>query len=406
MALNDSRTELALRLVKDLGLRIAGFCVCASFRGSELASTCITEGFGAEIVRVGGKMAKGEYNALLVLSVFQSLAALALIIISAVLVADFEKDANNGLGSDLEAWLVYTPLAIGIFVLLYSILGCIFAGGRHQGCLAVYGVFSFVFSVIVITCGALLIQAVNYTDNIAETPVQLLSDGTLGLQHYLSDFSTGIYNKCCNGGLGGTLNPQPENEGFFISSYPTGANITNETDLTADPLFGDLELDDPLFYYGFYDEYDYEDGNETKANDCQILLPTGSLGFCPYRESLILRNGVGLKLFQRAQANWAEDNLMPAGIAVIIFGVLLFISFIVCMVACLRPQETAPSTKNEPKETPNDPEQQQQQQQPKQEQQEANQEKPANEPLPEAATESEQTQVDDKTKQDDEMNVA
>lgn len=183
------------------------------------------------------------------------------------------------------------PIAIGALVALLSLVGCCVTLAENKCMMCCYGLLQLLFGVLIVASGVGLVIYSDYMDDIADTPVNELDGGLGDAKHYLSDFFTGTYNACCE---------------EFVPAAAMCPAASNGID-----------------GYCFRSEDAFDDGNNTPTDACLLFTDNDQLNWCP---ETALANGVGLKIFQEEAADYAEDNLYPAGIALIIFGSLLFLA--------------------------------------------------------------------------------
>jgi len=246
-------------------------------------------------------------NTLQVFNFIVLIIGLGLLGIGIYIIVEFNNNAEDAYGQDWPEWTIYVPIVIGALVSFWGSLACCLTAFENRCLLGTYGFFMLISAILIIAVGSGLIVYTDYMEEISSTPVTQLDGGLGDTRRYLSDFTTGVYNKCCQVG-GATLNPQPTEEDQFIA--------TNG---------------DALYDYGFYDLDSYELGNSTIEEACTPQLAGGDLGFCPVSTSPNISNGIGLKSYQRASSDYARDNLFPSGIALIVFGCILFL---VCIMSC------------------------------------------------------------------------
>eukprot|EP00612_Vaucheria_litorea_P004726 CAMPEP_0171460640 /NCGR_PEP_ID=MMETSP0945-20130129/5430_1 /TAXON_ID=109269 /ORGANISM="Vaucheria litorea, Strain CCMP2940" /LENGTH=211 /DNA_ID=CAMNT_0011986873 /DNA_START=230 /DNA_END=866 /DNA_ORIENTATION=+ len=167
-------------------------------------------------------------------------------------------------------------------------------------CIAFYAILQFIFGIVIIVAGAILVVYIGYLGTISTTPVTELKPGIGNTQHYLSDYTTGLFKTCC--------------DAVTMIVQPCSELTTND-------------LND----YCYFDENVFNTGLNTPEADCQAAIDTFEKEFdteiCSNAAITTVSPGRALKSFQSGAHAYLEAYWLPAGIAFCVFGSLIFLAF-------------------------------------------------------------------------------
>lgn len=230
-----------------------------------------------------------------------ALAGLALVGTSIYLLATGQQFFPDTSGQ--YAWTAWAPLVFGLLVFGLATCGCCCESISKNKCfICIFAILQFVFGIVTIAAGAaLIVLSVEYMPAIAAAPqaTEGLSDGFAGLQQETSDFFLGLYDGCCG-----------------VTSLNNCPNFTPS--------------DGGAFQYCFKSADVYNAGVQSGAASRQQYCTIGSLpSTCP--------GGGGLQInaFLKENSNLLTQGVLPSGIALTVFGVLLMLAFIAsCTLMC------------------------------------------------------------------------
>lgn len=231
------------------------------------------------------------------------LAGLACIGISIYLVATGQQFLPDGAGE--YAWTVWLPLALGVVIVALSICGCCCESAHSPGIIIlIFSLIQFVFGIAIVAAGAALI--ILSTDTIvalaaAPQATEGLDDGAFQVNQEVSDFFLGLYYGCCEDDL-------------------------TTPNLLQCPAF--TPSDGGTFSYCFVNQDVYaagvESGRVSKPAYCAIPVLKATCAPLPQ-----------VNAFLKANESLLQDNILPAGIAFTIFGVLLLLAGVAsCVLGC------------------------------------------------------------------------
>mmetsp|Transcript_871 Transcript_871/g.1057 ORF Transcript_871/g.1057 Transcript_871/m.1057 type:complete len:266 (+) Transcript_871:326-1123(+) len=209
----------------------------------------------------------------------------------------FPTDDNVG----TSYWFAWVPFAFGIVLMLGAILGCIFTKPGNCCFLGTYGIIQFVIGVIIIISGAFILASITITEEIVDS--NAISNGLDPdtAQPEVSDFMLGLYEGCCS---------TPE-----IPNCPTNITQGDKTFCYLNPSTFQSGVDSAIASNNTYCVYD------------------------PFQAACDQQD---IQSFLVANHDWLKDNLFPGGVAIVVFGSLLFFaSCCSCYVGCKSDEEKA-----------------------------------------------------------------
>lgn len=232
------------------------------------------------------------------------LAGLALVGISIYLLATGQQFFPDTSGQ--YAWTAWVPLVFGFVVLGLAVCGCCCDSMNSNKCFVfIFALIQLVFGTVIVASGAVLIVlSVDYLPTIAASPTATegVPDGFAGGQKEISDFFLGLYGGCCEDSAA-QLNPCP----------------------------GLTPSDGGSFQYCFINKDVYDAGVTSGQASRQQYCTIGQLpATCPTGPGTLQINA-----FLKENAELLRQGVLPAGIALTVFGVLLWLAFIAsCSLIC------------------------------------------------------------------------
>jgi len=241
-----------------------------------------------------GECCKGLCKSLIVfLDVVVALVGLCIVGVASYLI--YKKDEYDVFRGEDVRWVIWVPFAFGMVLVLMSLLNCCVTLKEKRCVVGLYAVIQLTFAILIAVAGGALMVYTNYLNDIAEEGSCTISDGIGNSRHYLSDYETGMYVQCCI--------TDPAGRDAFISGDPRPC---------------------------IYNQDAFDAGNATDAQSCQVLSEAFEVCSPSATGSL-----AGLKDFQSAVASLFEDAFWPAGVAMLVFALLIFLAFFgSCYLAC------------------------------------------------------------------------
>mmetsp|Transcript_15042 Transcript_15042/g.17027 ORF Transcript_15042/g.17027 Transcript_15042/m.17027 type:complete len:268 (+) Transcript_15042:195-998(+) len=199
-----------------------------------------------------------------------------------------------------STWYAWLPLIFGVCLLVSSVLGCCCTKEGNVCFLTVYGLLQFVSGVFILVGGSVIIVTIDrYMANIVESHKVSngLEPGIGGAQQDFADFMLGLCDGCC-------------------ASITIPACSSNSTFNNADGRTYCYLSSDP-FQAGF-----------EAVDDSTYCESVGLPQACADGDA---------HEFLQINYDFLDQNVLPAGIALTVFGALLFVaSFCSCHLGCKR----------------------------------------------------------------------
>mmetsp|Transcript_23209 Transcript_23209/g.41070 ORF Transcript_23209/g.41070 Transcript_23209/m.41070 type:complete len:276 (-) Transcript_23209:176-1003(-) len=218
-----------------------------------------------------------------------SIVLLVAMCITGVAIFVVVMEYRAGLVTGQESWPVFMPLAFGAVLMMMSLIGCCVALEDKHCMIGLFGFIQFIFSIVVIAAGVVLIQYTTYLQEISVTPVNELEPGYLDSRLILNDFSLGIYETCCG-----------------VDMIPPSSECPANSD--------------SLNAYCYFDKDVYNSTFKTPTSTCNALKD--QFDVCDSASG----DGAGLKTFQADLAEIAENYALNAGYAFCFFGAILLLA--------------------------------------------------------------------------------
>lgn len=196
--------------------------------------------------------------------------------------------------------------------MFFAVLGCCCTKEGNACFLTFYGILQFISGVVIIATGSLIIVSIHrYLYNVAYTPdvSSGLEEGAGGVQRNFGDFMLGLYEGCCK-------------------------PIENDTSINACDNF--LEEGNRKFCHNNIEYFNdgFEAGSKAQSyceqftKECASSRPVDS--------------------FLVANYLFMEQNILPGGIALVVFGSFLFFAaFFSCHVGCKKEKKKKNSYQGE-----------------------------------------------------------
>mmetsp|Transcript_10815 Transcript_10815/g.19097 ORF Transcript_10815/g.19097 Transcript_10815/m.19097 type:complete len:256 (-) Transcript_10815:158-925(-) len=192
---------------------------------------------------------------------------------------------NDSVFGSFSDYVTFMPITAGLSV---SLLACIVCGcGLHESRvkLALYATIVTFAGIATAAAGGAQLEILLFADTIATTEdLSTLEPGLAGLQHLVSDFSLGLFDKCC----------LESNEPQF-SACPGGAPFC------------------------FHNQVDFGLGFASDADVCDRVAVT--LELCPFNSE-----AEDFQEFTTNSFEFLEETFRNASIALIFFGSVLFLT--------------------------------------------------------------------------------
>jgi len=217
----------------------------------------------------------------------------------------------------LPSWWGWVPLGVGICVILMSFMACACTKEGNVCLIFTVGLSQFVFGALVILTGSSLVYYTNtLLVNIAATPATDLTwnvpSGMYGLQRLSADFSIGLYTGCCQLPL----------------NIPPYASCVTSNDVG--PCYSDFTV--------------YSSGVNATFIDGSL-----NTGFCNDVSTVSCGN---INNWLGDLQMYAQDRILPSGIAFLVLGSLLLLAFMgTCVVGCKR-RKTSKGPRREAQQQP------------------------------------------------------
>lgn len=192
---------------------------------------------------------------------------------------------------DPSGWYAYVPLICGIVLMLCGVIGCCCTKEGNWCFLSLYAILLWIVGLLQIVSGSVIVTAVaKWMKNIANTGNASigLQEGVGGAQQAFSDFVLGISKGCC--------------PSFTIS----GCDVNSSS-------------------YCYLNARIFNDGEKAVSPNeqfCSLLGDEASI--CASTE-----------VFIQKSYEMLDANMLPAGIALLVFGTILFLAgFFSCHLGC------------------------------------------------------------------------
>ncbi|GBG29283.1 Hypothetical Protein FCC1311_055052 [Hondaea fermentalgiana] len=254
-------------------------------------------------------MASCSKGLLVLFNALVLLVGLGVLAIGIFLVVEYNRGRQDIFGDQYPSWANYVAIAVGAVIAIIAAIGFCITLTESKCLLGLTGTIQLFFAIVLIVAGAFIMVYTGYLEDIRDTAVLDLDGGIGNSKQYLYDYVAGVYNTCCS-----QLTPS-------IEGCPDVPNTVDEAD-----------------QYCYFSQDSFAAGASLDADTCSTFQSGGELEWCPTSNAA---TGEGLKEFQTEAANYMRDYIWPAGVALVVFGGVLFIACILsCHLACrTRPSE-------------------------------------------------------------------